>query len=59
MQIHQGKTKIWNKGGFVPDGWEDLEAGARMLDPNRVERQWGHPNHEARSEDFGMPCWAP
>ena len=35
-QIHQGKTKIWNKGGFVPAGWEDLEAGARMLDPNAI-----------------------
>ena len=36
IQIHQGKTKIWNKGGFVPAGWEDLEAGARMLDPNAI-----------------------
>ena len=34
VQIYQGKTKIWNKGGFVPVGWEDLEAGARMMDPD-------------------------
>ena len=36
IQIHQGKTKIWNKGGFVPAGWEDFEAGACMLDPNAI-----------------------
>ena len=40
IQIHQGKTKIfWNKGGFAPAGWEDLEAGARMMDPNAIV--WG------------------
>ena len=36
IQIHQGKTKIWNKGGFAPVGWEDLEPGARMMDPNAI-----------------------
>ena len=36
MQIQQGETKIWNEGGFAPVGWEDLEAGARMLHPNGI-----------------------
>ena len=36
IQIHQGKTKIWNKGGFAPVDWEYLEAGARIMDPNAI-----------------------
>ena len=40
IRIHQGKTKMWNKGGFAPAGWEDLEARAHCC-PRRncVERQ--------------------
>ena len=33
IQVHQGKTKIWNKGGLAPVGWEDLELRTRVVDP--------------------------
>ena len=34
IQIHAGKTKIWNRGGHVPPDHDVLFAAARMEDPN-------------------------
>ena len=36
MQLHQGKTQLWNRGGVAPQGWETLTAAARELDPSAV-----------------------
>ena len=34
IQIHQGKTKVWNQGGIVQIGVERLEVEARRIDPD-------------------------
>ena len=36
MQVHQGKTKIWNAGGFKPSVAEVLTARARVNHPEAV-----------------------
>ena len=36
IQIHQGKTKVWNQGGIVPIGVERLEVEARRIDPDAI-----------------------
>ena len=55
IQILQGNTKIWNKGGHAHFGWEDLEASARMVDPNAMVTS----QTQSKVEDIGMPCWQP
>ena len=30
------QDEICNKGGFATVGWEDLQAGTRMMDPNAI-----------------------
>ena len=32
IQIHQGKTKVWNQGGIVPIGVERLEVETHRID---------------------------
>ena len=34
IQVHHGKTKMWNRSGTTPAGEEELTASARVLDPN-------------------------
>ena len=36
IQIHQGKTQLWNKGGVPPLGWETLAAHAWGSDPDAI-----------------------
>ena len=36
IQLHKGKTQLWNRGGIAPQGWETLTAAARELDPSAV-----------------------
>ena len=36
IQLHQGKTQLWNRGSVAPQGWETLTAAARELDPSAV-----------------------
>ena len=36
IQIHQGKTQLWNKGGVPPPGWETLAAHAWRSDPYAI-----------------------
>ena len=30
VRMHHGKTQVWNQGGVVPDGIEELIAAARF-----------------------------
>ena len=34
IQIHAGKTQIWNSGGHVPDGVDDILRIAQVADPD-------------------------
>ena len=36
IQLHQGKTQLWNRGGTAPQGWETMTAVARVDDPTAV-----------------------
>ena len=36
IQIHQGKTQVWNQSGVEPRGIETLQAAAQLRDPNAV-----------------------
>ena len=36
IQIHQGKTQLWNKGGVPPPVWETLAAHAWRSDPDAI-----------------------
>ena len=51
IQIHAGKTQIWNRGGFEPPGHGTLLEVARILDPeaNLLFGDW-----EDRPEERGI-----
>ena len=36
IQIHQGKTQVWNQSGVEPRGIETLQAAAQLRDPDAV-----------------------
>ena len=36
IQVHFGKTQVWNRGGIEPAGMEDLTRAARMVKPDAV-----------------------
>ena len=36
IRMHHGKTQVWNRGGVVPDGIEELTAAARLVKPEAV-----------------------
>ena len=51
MRVHHGKTRIWNRGGFISDRCDELEAAAQDADP--TARVW-RGSHEDRLEDQGI-----
>ena len=34
IQVHLGKTQVWNRGGHYPPGCTQLQAAAQVVDPN-------------------------
>ena len=36
VQMHKGKTQVWNRGGVASDGWERLDAEAQRSDHEAV-----------------------
>ena len=36
IQVHFGKTQVWNRGGIEPEGMEDLTRAARRVKPDAV-----------------------
>ena len=42
IQIHLGKTQVWNRGGVEPPGWQRLAADAQASDPDAVVWRGDH-----------------
>ena len=60
IQIHQEKTKIWNKGrGCSTVGSEDLEFRARTVDPDAIVWRGNGdiPSTKQGLKIFGCPFW--
>ena len=36
IQVHHGKTQLWNRGGEAPRGWRALTAAARQVDLDAI-----------------------
>ena len=36
IQVHHGKTQLWNRGGEPPRGWRAVTAAARQVDPDAI-----------------------
>ena len=51
ISVHQGKTRIWNRGGIMPDRSNILEQTARAVDP--TAKVW-RGSHEDRAESQGI-----
>ena len=41
IQVHYGKTQVWNRGGVVPDGIDEFADAARLVKLEVVERRHG------------------
>ena len=43
IQVHEGKTQVWNRAGEEPAGMHELTIRARRIDPDAVvcERRYG------------------
>ena len=68
IQVHQGKTQLWNRGGVEPRGWELLAANAVRSDPDalcgEVTRRCPPTSKASRSlelhwgaQNTCRPCW--
>ena len=61
IEVHQGKTQIWNKAGVTPTGSERLTAAARVADPTAIvwRGDFGLPLEEQGVKIFGTPLGHP
>ena len=61
IQVHHGKTKMWNRSGTTPTGVEELTASARVLDPDAVvwRGNQGLPTHAQGFKVLGVPIGHP
>ena len=55
IQVHHGKTQLWNPGGEAPRGWRALTAAARLVDPDAIV--WRR-DHELPLPSRGRKCLA-
>ena len=68
IQVHLGKTQVWNRGGHLPPGCQEMQEVAARVDPQaRVWRGEGPPSqqgvrvlgipigHEEFRPSFGPP----
>ena len=61
IQIHLGKTQIWNRGGVESPGWHRLAADAWASDPDAIVWRGDHtlpPEHQGVSA-LGTPLGSP
>ena len=61
IQVHQGKTQLWNRGGVEPRGWELLAATAVRSDPDAIVWK-GDPSLPADQQGvkvLGTPLGSP
>ena len=55
IQMHLGKTQVWNRGGHMPPGCDAMQVAAQRVDPHaRVWRGEG-PSHEQGIRVLGIP----
>ena len=55
IQMHLGKTQVWNRGGHMPPGCDSMQVAAQRVDPHaRVWRGEG-PSHEQGIRVLGIP----
>ena len=40
IQVHLGKTQVWNRGGHVPPACAEMQAAADRADPQSQARIW-------------------
>ena len=61
IQIHLGKTQIWNRGGVEPPGWHRLAADARVSDPDAIVWRGDHtlPPERQGIRVLGTPLGSP
>ena len=61
IQVHHGKTKMWNRSGTTPTGVEELTASARVVDPDAVvwRGDQGLPTHAQGFKVLGVPIGHP
>ena len=38
ISLHNGETKVWNRGGIAPSGWSNLQQMASKEDPDACQR---------------------
>ena len=58
IQVHFGKTQVWNRGGIEHEGMEDLTRAARRVKPDAVV--WKGPSLvPTRIEGVGCPNRSP
>ena len=61
IQVHHGKTQLWNRGGEAPRGWRARTAAARQVDPDAIVWRGDpelHPSEQG-VKVFGTPLGHP
>ena len=60
IDLHQGKTQVWNRGGEVPEGIEAITRAARAVKPGAlVWRDTSLPPEEQWIKVLGAPIGHP
>ena len=61
IQVHDGKTQLWNRSGVVPTGTEALTEAARTSDPDAIvwRGDVSLPPQERGVKDLGTPMRSP
>ena len=58
IQIHQGKTQVWNRGSTAPENIDVLQQAVHMVDPDVVVwRGDENPTEDQRVVILGTPPW--
>ena len=52
IDVHEGKTQVWNRGGVAPRGIEELVRVARLVKPDAIVWK-GDPSLNSQ----GYACW--
>ena len=61
IQVHQGKTQLWNRGGVEPRRWELLAANALRSDPDAIvwRGDFSLPADQQGVKVLGTPLGSP
>ena len=53
IDVHQGKTQVWNRGGVAPRGIEELVTVARLVNPDAIVWK-GDPSSPRELQEIGV-----